>query len=98
MAELQWSLGELIRKARESASMEQLDLALAIGVSRPQVSKWERNKAVPSVFELLKISEATGADWLWTAAAESPPTLAGRAGPCWSDAVVLSGSRQPVAA
>lgn len=64
-----YSLGERIRRARLDAGLQQGELALRVGVSRPQVSKWERNIAVPDVVEAVRISEVTNKPLGWLAGA-----------------------------
>lgn len=59
-----YSLGEMLRKARKDAGMEQEDISQALRVSRPLVSKWERNVSVPNVREYRQFAQATGAAWL----------------------------------
>lgn len=59
------SLGKLIRRARfEADEMHQEQLAQAVGVSRPLVSKWERDLASPDAHQFRAIIAATGARWL----------------------------------
>lgn len=63
---LQLTNGELLAKAREHADLDQIELAALLGVSRTTVSRWENNKADPSVRQVKRIEEVTGADWLWS--------------------------------
>lgn len=58
-------LGDVIRRARLDAEMEQADLAIKIGVSRQLVSRWERGQSAVSVAHLVAIADATGADYLY---------------------------------
>lgn len=60
----QFTLGDFIRKARTDAQMEQEELAQAIGVSRPLVSRWECNKSTPNVQQFRALIRTTGATWL----------------------------------
>lgn len=60
MQALVWEPGDEIRKARKLAKMKQEDLAREVGVSRPQVSKWERGKAIPDILQWRAIGRATG--------------------------------------
>lgn len=76
--ELTWSLGDLIRKARTERGWKQEDLADALGVSRPLVSKWERNHAQPDLFEFAAIVRATTSPWLAAEGMELALTQGGR--------------------
>lgn len=68
------SIGERIRKARGYACLSQSDLARAVGVSRPQVYKWESGRDQPgadkleTICQILKVS----LDWLLTGSEEGP--------------------------
>lgn len=57
-------LGDLLRRVRLDAGLNQTELASRIGASQSQVSRWERGEDEPHVSELRKIAEATGADYL----------------------------------
>lgn len=57
-------VGDEIRKARMDARMEQAELARQVGVSRPLVSKWERNKSEPTISQFRAIARVTNARWL----------------------------------
>ena len=58
--ELTFTLGDRLALARRNAQMDQATLAQAIGVSRPTISKWERNLGEPGVSQAIAIAEATG--------------------------------------
>lgn len=47
----------IVRELRERAGMQQKELALLVGVSRPTVSEWEHNKKNPSGDRLRKLAE-----------------------------------------
>lgn len=47
----------LVKELRERAGMQQKEVALAVGVSRPTVSEWEHQKKDPSGERLLKLAE-----------------------------------------
>ena len=51
------TLGERITKLRNAKGISQDTLALALGVSRQSVSKWETDASVPELDKLIKISE-----------------------------------------
>src|SRR5947207_7473943 len=61
-----WTLGDRISKARRACGMEQADVALALDVSRAQVSKWERDVSEPSASQAVKYAALTGVavEWL----------------------------------
>lgn len=44
-----WNPGRELRIARQDSKITQEHVAIALGVSRPLVSKWERNKAEPTI-------------------------------------------------
>ena len=52
----------IVRELRERAGMQQKELALLVGVSRPTVSEWEHNKKNPSGDRLRKLAEIFGVD------------------------------------
>lgn len=57
--------GELIRKARKEAGLDQAQLAALVGVRRETVCSWETNHSEPSARQVKRIEKATGALWLW---------------------------------
>ena len=52
----------IVRELRLRAGMQQKDLAISVGVSRPTVSEWEHNKKDPSGDRLKKLSEIFSVD------------------------------------
>ena len=52
----------IVRELRLRAGMQQKDLAISAGVSRPTVSEWEHNKKDPSGERLKRLSEIFGVD------------------------------------
>ena len=54
----------IVKDLRKRAGIQQKELALAIGVSRPTVSDWEANKKDPSKDRLKKLAEYFGVDEL----------------------------------
>lgn len=52
----------IVRELRIRAGMQQKELALAAGVSRPTVSEWEHNKKDPSGDRLKRLSEIFNVD------------------------------------
>lgn len=60
-----WTLGDRMRKARVMAGLEQADMAEQLGVSRPTISGWERDRTEPRATQLLAWAEATGHNIEW---------------------------------
>jgi len=69
----EWTLGDRLRKARESAGMNQSTLAETTGISRRSISSYESSEAMPKRPQLIAWALATGVplEWLETGA-ESP--------------------------
>ncbi|HFK1686565.1 helix-turn-helix transcriptional regulator [Bacillus paranthracis] len=51
------SLGEQLKKLRESKGFSQEDVAKKIGVTRQAVYKWENDKSYPDIDNLILLSE-----------------------------------------
>ena len=51
------SLGEQLKKLRESKGFSQEDVAKKIGVTRQAVYKWENDKSYPDINNLILLSE-----------------------------------------
>lgn len=51
--------GQLIRKAREAKGLSQVALDRAIG-THSQASKWERDEATPTIYNLKRIAAVLG--------------------------------------
>lgn len=58
--------GEMIRKLRTAHSLNQVQLAGKLGVSKQTVSNWENNNILPSIEMLVKTAEffSVSADYL----------------------------------
>ena len=54
----------IIRELRKRKGVQQKELSLAIGVSQPTVSDWEKNKNDPSGENLKKLADFFGVDEL----------------------------------
>lgn len=54
----------IVKELRKKAGIQQKELAIIIGVSRPTVSDWEANKKDPSGDRLKKLAEYFGVDEL----------------------------------
>lgn len=61
-----WTLGERLRKARNHAGMEQVELADALGVARNTISNYETDRRHPSKALIRYWAEVCGVsnDWL----------------------------------
>lgn len=64
----EWTLGDRLRKARETADLEQIELARDIGVSRNTVANYERGKTTARRPVVLAWAVRCGVpiEWLWT--------------------------------
>ena len=62
----EWTVQDRLRKARESAGLEQAELAARIGVARTTIGNYERGITPPKRPLLLSWALATGvpSDWL----------------------------------
>ena len=54
----------IVKELRRKKGIQQKELAISIGVSRPTVSEWESNKKDPSGERLKKLAEFFGVDEL----------------------------------
>ena len=54
----------IVKELRKKKGIQQKELAISIGVSRPTVSDWEANKKDPSGERLKKLAEFFGVDEL----------------------------------
>lgn len=54
------SLGEKIREQRKQAGLSQEQLAEKLNVSRQEITKWETDKGIPDVANLIAISDEFG--------------------------------------
>jgi len=61
----QFGLGDRMRKARETAGMDQADLASLLGVSRALVSMWERGLSDPRTAQIRRWAEETSQPLWW---------------------------------
>ena len=69
-----WTVADRIRKAREVAGLDQIELAERLYVARSTVSTWENNPTtIPHRLKIDKIAEVTGvpASWLLTGSADT---------------------------
>lgn len=54
------SLGEKIRERRKKAGLSQEELAEKLHVSRQAVTKWETDRGIPDVANLIAVSDLFG--------------------------------------
>jgi len=66
------TIGERLRKARESKGLEQTTLAEKIDVATRTLQRWEKGDQIPDGISITKIARATGAqaNWLLTGEGE----------------------------
>lgn len=53
-------LGRALVLARTRADLSQTAAAIAVGVSRPTISKWERGLSEPEALDLTRLADAYG--------------------------------------
>lgn len=68
----EWTLTDRLRKAREHAGLEQLDLAQTAGISRAAISAAENGRNVPHRSTLMLWALATGVSVEWLETGEAP--------------------------
>lgn len=79
-----WTVGERLRKARETRGLEQGQFADLIGVSKATVSNYERDLYKPKVVVLRAWSMATGVPVEWLETGSEPTGPDGPGGPMWA--------------
>jgi transcriptional regulator with XRE-family HTH domain len=60
-----FSLGDRIAKRRHDLDLDQEDVAAYVKVSRPLVSKWERDLSVPNVKQARLLAEVLDCSFGW---------------------------------
>lgn len=60
-----FTMGNRIAKRRKDLGIDQAQLASAVGVSRPLISKWERDISVPDVRQAVRLSEELECSFGW---------------------------------
>lgn len=73
----EWTLGDRLRKARESAGLEQAELAMITGLARQTVSNYERDAVHPRATGVRLWALATGVPVVWLESGEAPPDFPG---------------------
>jgi transcriptional regulator with XRE-family HTH domain len=59
-----WTLGWMLRKAREDRGLHQEDVAVMVGKTRQTVSNWEKDYSSPNVMQWLLLARKLDAPWL----------------------------------
>lgn len=54
------NLGDKIKECRKQAGLSQEQLAERLNVSRQAITKWETNKGIPDIANLIAISDEFG--------------------------------------
>lgn len=67
-----FTLGDRVRKARESADMMQQDLADVAGIGRATIARIEQGRTVPRRPTMVSIALATGVDQFWLETGKTP--------------------------
>lgn len=60
-----FTMGNRIAKRRRDLDLDQQDLATTIGVSRPLISKWERDVSVPDVPQAVRLAQVLECSFGW---------------------------------
>ncbi|HXJ24620.1 MAG TPA: helix-turn-helix transcriptional regulator [Streptosporangiaceae bacterium] len=61
----QWTLGDRMRKARETAGLKQTDMAEDLGIGRSSIINYESDKAQPPRSVLIAWALRCGVDYEW---------------------------------
>lgn len=81
----EWTLGDRLRKARQSAGFEQADFAEATGIARGTIHNYEQDKTRPKRPYLLTWAMATGVPVEWLESGDTgrpiPPSPGGKQTP-----------------
>lgn len=68
----EWSLGDRLRKARETRRMSQSELGEALGMTRVTVGRYETDVREPPRSVLMAWAMATGVPFAWIETGEAP--------------------------
>ena len=52
------TIGQSIKYARKERGIKQVEVSKMIGISQPEISRWETGKAYPSVLSLVDLADA----------------------------------------
>lgn len=72
-----WTLGDRLRKARESTGLGMVEFAEKVGISRVTVRNVESGKSHPQQATLKMWALATGVNFEWLLTGETPPPGSG---------------------
>jgi transcriptional regulator with XRE-family HTH domain len=64
IAEFTPKLRHRIAMAIDEAGLTQKEVADRMGVSQPVISRWVKGHRIPDALEIVRLSEATGCEWL----------------------------------
>jgi transcriptional regulator with XRE-family HTH domain len=73
MERLQWTLGDRLRKARQSAGVTPAQMAAYLGVERSMISRYENDRSTPRVGYLRLWALRTGVDLDWLRYGDTVP-------------------------
>jgi transcriptional regulator with XRE-family HTH domain len=68
----EWTVGDRLRKARESAGIGVAEMALRLGVSRNTITNYEHDHRAPSLRALREWSAITGVPISWLIEGDEP--------------------------
>lgn len=60
-----FTMGDRIAKRRRDLDLDQKELALLVGVSRPLISKWERDVSLPDVAQAIRLAQVLECSFGW---------------------------------
>jgi transcriptional regulator with XRE-family HTH domain len=70
-----FTLGDRLRKARESTGMTQSDMANRLGIGRRSVSRYEDGIHTPKAMTVMAWAMATGVPYDWLATGQLPANV-----------------------
>jgi DNA-binding XRE family transcriptional regulator len=91
-----WSIGDRIRKARESEGLTQGELSLACEFSTRTLLRLESGDATPKLGQLLAISVVTNCDFQWLSKGETKKNPSNPQGPEGSSLPGLDSNQEPI--
>lgn len=69
----EWTVGDRLRKARDYAGLEQIEIAAELGISRVAVSRYETDVRRAPRSVLMSWGLVTGVSFHWLETGEAPP-------------------------
>lgn len=85
-----FTVGNRIAKRRRDLGIDQETLAREVGVSRPLVSKWERDKSLPDVDQARKLAQTLQCSFGWLCGVDARSR-------CFAQLTLLDGGDEAVA-